>query len=59
MSEDRNKEWVKGQLRDRGPDRFRRERARAIKETRSTANRFCQNGRIDRKALTRVDEEEE
>lgn len=59
MTEDKKQQWVAGQLRERGPDRFRRERARAVKQTRGIADKFCNAGRIDREALEHAEDLED
>lgn len=52
MTEDRKRIWAKSQLQGKDPQRFRRERARGVKETRLVADKFCSRaGRIDREAL--------
>lgn len=51
MTEDKRRIWAKSQLEGKH-ERFRRERARAVRDTRMTADKFCsKSGRIDREAL--------
>lgn len=58
MTEDKKRIWAKGQLRERHLSHLhRRERARQVKNTRNTADRYLAGGRINREALERGDDD--
>lgn len=59
MTEDKKRIWAQGQLRERHLAHLhRKERARAVKQTRNTADQYLAGGRINRNALERGDEDD-